>query len=235
MPKSIFDLCREIAEDPAPVVMLDTCAVLDIIRAPIRANMRPDIVSAAEEIAARASARPRTAWVIATETVLGEWSDHYDTTTREVARQFRRVDTDIELIRAVASQALPNPAFVPPAVAALGLETQLQQIAQSLVDVAEVLRTEQDAELRAGRRVQFGQPPSSKGKSEYKDCLIFEHYLTLSQCLQQAGFQEARFLVTSNVSDYGNPTAPDNPLAPEFAAAGLTYVTDLWWLRSSIA
>lgn len=235
MVKRIVDLCKEICQDPAPVVMLDTCAVLDVIRAPIRPKLPSGVVLAAQELTARTLALPRTAWIVATETILNEWQDHRDSITEEVLRQLRRIDNEIEVARVVAGHSQPARVVVQPGLGALGLEVELRQTAQSMLDAAEVIITDEQAELRAGRRVQLGRAPSSKGKSEYKDCLIFEHYLALSQCLQTAGYGERRFLVTSNTSDYGSPTAPDNPIAPELAAVGLQYVTDLWWLRSEIS
>lgn len=234
MAKQIVDLCQEICQAPAPVVMLDTCAVLDVIRAPIRPKLPPNVVLAAQELTGGALLHPRTVWLVATETILNEWQDHRDATAGEVLRQLRRIDNEVEVARVVAGHSQPARVVTQPGLGSLGLETELRQTAQEMLDAAEVITTDEQAELRAGRRVQLGRAPSSKGKSEYKDCLIFEHYLALSHCLQQAGYAEPRFLVTSNIRDYGNPTGPDNPLAPDLAAVSLQYVTDLWWLRSEI-
>lgn len=234
MAKQIPGLCQEIIREPAPVVMVDTCAVLDIIRTPIRDKIPSDVVLAARELVERAQRQPRALWVIATETVVKEWEDHRLGTAEEVRKELRVIDRKIELLHAAAKHLDPVRFAVRPEFGTIGLNATLLSLAQDLVDVAEILSIDDAADLRAGRRVRTGQPPSSKGKSEYKDCLIFEHYLELSGCLRDSGFQEERFLVTSNVTDYGNPSSADNPLAGELAAAGLRYVTDLWWLRNSL-
>ncbi|HZH03342.1 MAG TPA: hypothetical protein VEY30_06125, partial [Myxococcaceae bacterium] len=98
----------------------------------------------------------------------------------------------------------------------------------------EVLGMDTEAELRAGRRVQHGRPPSSKGKSEYSDCLIFEHYLALSRCLEAAAFPHPRYLVSSNTSDYGSPSDRNNPIVSEAQQVGLQYLTDVWWLAGQL-
>src|SRR5438874_2706953 len=82
-------------------------------------------------------------------------------------------------------------------------------------------------------RVVDDRPPASKGKSEYKDCEIVEHYLALAKALRAAGFAEPCILVSSNTRDYRvlGPTA-DAAFAAELRTAGLSFVTDIVWARS---
>jgi hypothetical protein len=234
MAKRILDLCEEILGAPAPVVMLDACATLDIIRAPLRENVPPGVIVAARNLVVKATATPKTAWIVASQTVIGEWERHRAPVEKTVGDHLGQLDRNARLVQLVAADVLPSGAVSHAALRGLGLEAALVQTAQNLIDAAEVLGMDDHAELRAGRRVQFGRPPSSKGKSEYSDCLIFEHYLELSRRLEAGGFRHPRYLVTSNTRDYGSPTARDNSLLAELTPAGLRYVTDLWWLMNEL-
>jgi hypothetical protein len=87
---------------------------------------------------------------------------------------------------------------------------------------------------QAGQRVIRGHPPASKGKQEYKDCEIFEHYLALARALRSSDFEPSLHFVSSNTNDYGSPGQLDATLDADLQSVRLTFVTDLSWLNASL-
>jgi hypothetical protein len=79
-----------------------------------------------------------------------------------------------------------------------------------------------------------GIAPSSKGKPEYKDCHIVEHFLELARMLRSGGLTEKIVFVSSNTEDYGKGPDGRPPLDAEFRAVQLQFVTDIAWAESQL-
>jgi hypothetical protein len=50
MSYSIDDVVNRILANPKPVILFDTCALLDIVRSVIRDNISPEVISAASTL-----------------------------------------------------------------------------------------------------------------------------------------------------------------------------------------
>ena len=62
-PQTILNATQLIVASPAPVVFLDTCAVLDIIRTPQREEIQNKIVSVSSDFILKATANPKQIWI----------------------------------------------------------------------------------------------------------------------------------------------------------------------------
>jgi hypothetical protein len=77
----IADTMAQICAQAAPVVMLDTCSLLDLFRRddpPQQPRVVSDEIRAASDLLQLVSARPGAAHLVVPELVPGEFADHAD-------------------------------------------------------------------------------------------------------------------------------------------------------------
>jgi PIN domain-containing protein len=203
-------------------LLLDTCALLDIIRQPTRTNIPSATIAAAGQITRRASLQAGRVWIVVSELVSSEWSDHEESTTAELEHHIERLDREIgqlmtaaNLLPATRETSLRLP------LAILQIHQQLRGIAADVLVSAEILTTEDAYTNKAHIRLISGHAPAKKGKQEYKDCVIIEQYLGLCQELRSKGVTDKCVFISSNVNDYGTPAALIPPLNSDFKDVGL--------------
>src|SRR5262249_38155366 len=130
----------------APVVFLDTCVLLDVVRAPRR--NKPNEVRVARQFLASVSKNPKTLHILAGEPTQTEWNDHIDETETEC-------NAAVESCNAVVSicghMAIPLVPALPAAI--LSLPAQLRQLSADLLASALPLDYEMAAMTRAMDRV----------------------------------------------------------------------------------
>jgi hypothetical protein len=73
---STAEVVRRIVASPAPVLLSDTCALIDLMRDPTRERFTGTHVEAALRLLAHAEASPRTLWLPLTEQVVTEFREH---------------------------------------------------------------------------------------------------------------------------------------------------------------
>src|SRR4051794_34419469 len=89
---SIADTSAQLLAAGLPVLFVDTCSLVDVIRAPIRHDkLRGCVESAAELLQLATSASPRCVLVVASF-VPGEWLDHAGPTADDLKKHLARLD-----------------------------------------------------------------------------------------------------------------------------------------------
>lgn len=233
MPESLAALATRVAAQPAPVVLLDACSLLDVVRAPIRDEIPSGVVEAAVGLDAAAHAGPRGAWFVIATQAQEEFTQHIDTVAEDVTDKIAGIERRLGAIYSI-SQVLPVGTMPLARPTALNLPRQLRDLAEGILARAAILERDDDCRLRATDRVAKGVAPSARGKQEYKDCEILEHYLGFAHALRRLGFAPALIFVTSNTKDYGKPGQLCPALEADFAAVSLSFVTDLAWAQAVI-
>jgi hypothetical protein len=221
---SIVDTASKICQDIKPVLLLDTCALLDIVRTPVRENIPAEIVSSAIKLI---STRQEV-WLIACEVIDTEWKKHIDEVAISTANDIKNLHKRVKLFEDVVncSPISPKWSYVKP-VTSYDLEIELRKISVNFLNSLEFIKPDADCTVKASTRLINAVAPASKGKDEFKDCLIIEHYLKLSSQLRKMGFSEKIIFVSSNKNDFGNPYGLAPPLDSEFSIVGLDYVSNL--------
>ena len=69
-PLSCAALAAAVVKEPAPVVFLDTAAILDVLRVPFRHGLQTDIFDSALSVTTGASADPKRVWLITSANVV---------------------------------------------------------------------------------------------------------------------------------------------------------------------
>jgi hypothetical protein len=242
---SVQEAAGLICAEPAPVLLLDACALLDILRvASSRENSPPArTILAANEILARSNSRDRRLWLLGAAIVEVEWNDNAQNVVAEIARHVRQVDRSIDrLLTAVReipsiaanisssemrglAAAAPAPQFEP-----LDLPTKLFEIAKSVVESALWLAANEQILAAANARSMQGLKPADVGKRERPDCQIIETYFALCRELRARGYVETCVFVSSNKADFfgeGAPMRSHEHLAGTCSGVGLHFTQEL--------
>ena len=107
----IADIIHDITANPAPVLFLDTCILLDVVRAPLRS--KPDEVRFARLFLASVQKNPKTIHLLVPSPVQPEWDTH-------IQERVNECTTAVNACNAVAAicghLALPVVAALPAGV-----------------------------------------------------------------------------------------------------------------------
>ncbi len=207
---------------PAPVVFLDTCVLLDIIRAPLRNAAAA--VQAASELLTGAQRAQRTVYPVIGCPTPTEWNDHVAEAVTDCATAISRVNAVSEVWTYLGMAGLP---LLP--VAAMPLPDRLKDLSENLRNAAILLDKDADALSRAIDRVINAKRPMRKEGKGAKDAVIVEHAIGLTNALRGAGFGHTCIFVSSNTNDFARPktTTLHPDLVPAFAPPNLHYAASI--------
>lgn len=230
-PVTILNAVNSITASAAPVLFLDTCAILDVIITPKRESIQNAVVSVTNEIVFKGATEPKQLWIVATTLVIDEFNEKLETVEDDLVQHVKKVDRDLENLRIAANSLFSTPEIKPLKFGEMKIPHTLRKIADDLLETALLIARENDCKLRAGDRVADGKRPSQKGQEEYKDCEIIEHYLEVSRQLRNKGFKEKCVFVSSNKKDFRekNTTKVHPDLDSDFKEVGLQYAGDIAW------
>ncbi len=204
---------------PRPILFLDTCTLLDIVRAPLR-----DLIASVRAgVELRALAATGTIRLFVKDIVPGEWLNNMRAARQDGEDGVRAFIATWQIAADLGLPAPPLP-VLPPGT----LIDELQQLSDELLMSADILERDYAGMSWAIDRVAAKKKPSS-AKGTVKDCHILGHSLRLGALLAASGYPNSRLLVSSNRSDFAAPNAtvfhPD--IAPDAANAGLRYAISL--------
>jgi hypothetical protein len=194
----------------APVVFLDTCVLLDVVRAP-RRNAAGN-VEAATELLRGATRNPPTVYLVIGCPTPTEWHTHIDEVVQECENAVNSVDAVSACCTVVGLSALgPLPADLPT------LPDRLKALSKSLLDASILLDKDSDALSRAIDRIINAVKPARRGGQGAKDATILEHAVSLVDALLVGGFADSRAFVSSNTDDFA--TAKTTAIHPDIRPA----------------
>lgn len=231
MAYSIGELVTKIMSNEKDVVLLDTCSLLDIVRAPAREKIIPDLVSSAASFSTNNSV-----WLLASEIVNTEWQTNIDDVCMFSRNAIRDLHKKATLFKGALDHYPTTDTWTyDRPVTDFHLEENLRDLSSMLLGKLTFIENNNDCLARASNRVVNTIAPASKGKDEYKDCMIIEHYLELCSQLRNTGFSKNIVFVSSNKTDFGTPYNIKEPLQTEFTSVQLKYVSDLRQAENEIA
>lgn len=200
---SIQQVAEDILRSPAPVLLLDTCAALDVIRAPMRE--RAGELPAVGRVVKACGVQPRAAVVVRSSMISKEFNDHATDIEAELERYLRKMERDVTEFE-TACQALGTPISPWAAFAGAQLPEKLRQLAEVVLANSLELSAEDRINTLAMQRVISNKRPSRKGE-QAKDCVIIEEYFSLADHLRQQDFGFPIVLISSNTRDYCDSAA----------------------------
>jgi len=221
-PVAISEVTAGILKNPLPVLMLDTCSILDVIRAPAR--HQAEIVPFVQRIAANAVSTPAGCFLVSSSRIPDEFCENLCSAVIQLRKFLTSFDRSSRQIWAAHGSFESGEAAHPVSIAELNLAPRLKQLAESLLLASAIIEGTDDLKLRATLRAAACRPPARKGK--IKDSIIIEEYLELSHRLTENGFSEPLVFLSSNTKDYcfGKKSNQLNEdLAKDFKDVGLQY------------
>jgi hypothetical protein len=226
---SLTDAALQLQAAGLPILFLDTCSIVDVIRGPIRPDHLRGCVAAAVELLLLASSAPTRCSLVVGSFVPGEWLSYALPTADDLRKHLGRLDEQASAFHDACNSLSITLAFGRPTYAGAGLIDHLHGLSKHLLDASLRLDPHNDTNLRAFARAASNTPPSRKG-GEIKDCTIAEEYLEVCRLLHGARFACKLIFCTSNTNDYCDAGGVLHPgLAADFAAVGLNFVTNLPW------
>jgi hypothetical protein len=229
---SVDEAVESLVAADKPVLFLDTCVLLDIIRSTQRCLK--DYAARASELLTLISDSPPACALILSSIVPQEWADNAPTVMDETSRHLRSMEEQSAHFHAACQAlglAMPAPRTQ---YGQSGLAEALRDLSRSLVDHAVILDEQTDSRIKAFNRVVNRIPPAMR-KGEVKDCAIIEEYLAVCRGLQAAGFMRKRVFCTSNTEDYCEAGGVlHSHLAIEFAGCALSFTKNLPWALHEI-
>ncbi|MGO9597298.1 MAG: PIN domain-containing protein [Isosphaeraceae bacterium] len=205
---SIDDAVTILVGNPRPVLALDTCVLLDVLRAGMREQT--DVIAQSWRLSEIVINDPNLVQLVMTSLVVLEWEQNKDQVRQEMRNWL--AETDKRLIeihktwdRVGKPKLTPAPTYLEqPLIDALTL------LGESLIQIAIILDEDNDCVMRALDRVKQKRRPSHR--NEIKDSIHLEHYQELARRLNAAGFAQPVIFVSTNKADFWADTnTPEYP------------------------
>jgi hypothetical protein len=220
--KPIGRIVTAITGSPAPVLFVDSCTLLDIVRAPLR--NKPNEVRVARQFLASVRKTPKTIHMLISSPTPQEWSDHI----AEAAADCANAVTACNAVSSICGHlALPAIATLPAAV--LTLPDMLRDLSSDLLGEAVQIKNQAVAMDKAIARIIASTPPAKPGGKGAKDSIILEHAVETTSKLRSRGFAGTCLFVSSNTNDFAvkGGTTLHATLVPVFHPVGLQYAVSL--------
>lgn len=206
----------------APVLMIDTCSLLDIVREPMRQDCKLGNIKAAMAMLLAAEAGSKLTVLIAEQVAL-ELNDNTTEVMRVAGNAMNRYITQAQHIDLVAMEfgatgSMSTAHLVDHVVRA-------KTILDRWVTIGIQVPAGPAVSQKAMHRVRHGIAPSKRGTENSKDCFVIESYLEVAAQLNAAGFAERMVFGSSNTNEYLDPVSkqPPSPLDADLTAQRMEY------------
>ncbi len=223
MPK-IESMMSRFADSLTPILFLDTCIFLDIVRSTMLCL--EGYTEAASRLLKMVSDPSPTCLIVISSAVPDEWARNIDDVTKSVSKHLAQIERQSlhfhEACRALGIGLALNRGGYD----AYGLELTLRSLSEQLLDASGRLDHDDRIPSRAFRRVVNKIPPAS-AKREWQDCYIIEDYLETCRTLRLMGHGSKLVFCTSNKNDYCLNADLHPELANEFDEFGLNFKPNL--------
>jgi hypothetical protein len=219
---ALATVVADLLAHPRPVLLLDTCDLLDIIQCV--AEGKAGRLEHVRRLVTALGADPDRLQLVVSYLVPVEWAQNQAIVLADVELRTRRLDQDIADIHRAwqhAGSQLPGPT---PSYAGSGLTAALAALAGTILGWAVVLDPDETCIGRALDRVHTKGRPSHTGM--VKDSIHLEHYLELCRQLHTSAFPGRRVFVSANKADFwaAKNRADIHPdLEPQLTAVGLEF------------
>lgn len=217
----------------APVLLVDTCVLFDLIRDVTRNDMQAhNLIAATALLTAAENGNDLT--VIVSDQVRTELADNQRGVEEDARRGLNKFREQVNRINQVAEQFGASTTIDTTHLA--DHVNRTMAVFQRWIQVAITTSAGPDVERRAMRRVVQVLAPSRKGKESAKDCLVVESYLEVAGELRAAGFTGRIVFTSSNTNEYldGGTKALHAQLQADFGVHAIDYAPNFGAAKHSL-
>ena len=227
----IRDVARRLMDSPKPLLLLDTCELINIVQS---LKEKRKWLETAVDILGKLTLNPDSFEIVISELVRIEWQQNALAKKKDLDNYIESLDSQIARMHQAWSHLRKPLPFKPAEYGKLALSDHVMSLVNNLMDQAAEISFDDDCKNKAFSRVIGKKQPSGSG--QFKDALLVEHYLRLSNLLKVEGYPYRRIFVTSNVKDFslrGDYKSKDRndilhpDLQLEFNSCDLEYFVDL--------
>ena len=213
-----------IAALSVPVLCIDTCSLLDIMRDPTREGGQARDRQAAIDLASRLENRDLVCLVA--EQVDIEFSGHDADIQAEAANAIRKLRESVDRVSQIHAVFLGavgvNLTHLDAMVASA------RQIVTRWTNTAHSVPSSTTIFAQAMDRVNRNIAPARKGKDSAKDCVVLETYLTAMDALRAAGTPTKAVFLSSNTREYLSESKILKPdLVGDFQRTNMAYAPNM--------
>jgi len=215
-------LISRLVELGAPVLCVDTCTVLDVVRDITRETVTPADVRAGLALLAMAEVGSGLT-VLMAEQVSLEIAGNVANVEQEAQAALEKFLVQAQRIHDVAGA---YGAQGPLQIRHLdGQVSRARPVLDRWVQVAQMVPHNDGVASRAFRRVNEPRTPARRGKESMKDCVIVEVYIEAASQLRAAGMTAPMVFASSNTKEYFAPNTRhlQADIAADLAAVGIEY------------
>lgn len=213
-----------IAAAAVPILCIDTCSILDIMRDPTRETAKPYEHKAAIELLTAAEAGDLVC--LMAEQVRIEFAQHDQNIQDEAERNLRKVCEQIQRINQLSTvYGAPGTIDLSHLNGHVGRARTM--VGRWLAQLRSVTPSP-SVHMKAFARMNAGRAPATQGKESSKDCLVYETYLEVAENLRAASGVSPIVFLSSNTREYfteGRILKPD--IASEFGKINVKYAPNM--------
>lgn len=222
---------KTLARIGRPVLMLDTCILLDVIRAPFRRDIPNDTIARAAALMASCTSSASAVQIVVASLVPREFEENVVGVSGELEGHCGRlIEHALDADAACDALGVRRTAgFIPGSLDSL--TRLLPALARDMLRSATVLSADNEILARSQIRNVQGLPPSTKG-TQSKDPQIFEECLDLARRLRTLGFVVPIVFCSSDKKAYGDDGPSPHPqLAAELTdpTVDVRFTSNLPW------
>jgi hypothetical protein len=225
-PISVNDAVARLVASHHPVLFCDTCALLDIVRLPARGGepkVAARLLAAANAILNNSTAAK--IHLVLPPLVRGEWDKNLPSVEEKTKKALWSIQNGCDLVSVI--QNVRGESLQSITIPSDDVVQYLCGLGVKLVDVGTELMSDDNTTLRATDRAALGVAPATKGA--IKDCLIYEHAISVMKAARQAGCSSAFVFLTSNTQDFCESAHPKEPIGTELTQVKAVLCTDWDW------
>lgn len=206
------------------LLIVDTCALLDIVRFAARDTFHPSYAERCLEVLNDMQSPNSSVRILVSDLVRDEYQRNITDVTADAQKLLRKTLNQYSHALKVVGHLSGIPAVLPNAGEDWVNDSvdRARQIAEAFIGGGMIEATTDVDKSKGLHRVMTGTAPSRRGKDSTADCIITEFALRLARS-PAAGVASTVFL-SSNTQEYCEAGKLKPELQTEFHASGLVYV-----------
>ena len=209
-----------------PVLCLDTCILLDMLRDPTRENVR--VHEHNSSLVLLMAAQSGAAFkVCVADLVKKEFLDNVIEIEKDARKRVKAFQDQVEKLNSLVSlHGTPQPIDLQHWN---GHEKRCRSLADQWMQAGMIVKKSEVTLANAFHRVTQARTPARRGKQSMKDCVILETYLEHIQSLRSAGRTAPAVFVSSNIRDYASEdkTTIKDDIRTEFQSLDLRFAPNM--------
>jgi hypothetical protein len=207
------------------ILILDTCAILDLIRAPVRREFNVSYTGRARAILAAAKQTNPQISLVVSNVVQTEFQHNLPHVLEDATVQLKKRCDDYRHALAIVAGYADTQAML--SVDVQWVEDNIkhgQRLAEDLLAASAVTSASDEDQIRASGRVWTRAAPAETGNNNLADCVITEVALRIARTHNGTVNTPSIVLFSSNTTDFCDARYLKPTLQAEFDVVGLQYV-----------